>query len=435
MTAGVTPAEFSTLMAGCGPLGGRPRLAVAVSGGADSLALALLAHDWARSQGGEAVALTVDHGLRAASAEEARAVGKWLGKAGLRHHTLKWNGPHPKTRVQEAARIARYDLLTQWCRANNVMYLLLAHHRDDQAETYFMRKERGSGPAGLAAMRAVTPPPGGGYRWPLLVRPLLPVGKHALEGTLVARGQDWIRDPSNENADYERVRVRRQIQGAPDPDALTARLVKEAADHARIRDRIDRDLCALYARSLTLSPHGFVRVSGVQDIPEGLVRDFWFRLLRTVGGRAYPPRGDRMETFIRKLGQGDFKGATLAGCYVLSAQSGLLVMREAAGIQDDVPLSPELVWDRRFLIRSSLAPGYADDYRVRRLGEDGVRALMRDWPEARQWSVPAKVRRTLPGIFKNGALQGLPVFEDAPGISASLKGVRAQFVPPTPLIW
>jgi len=381
------------------------------------------------------VALTVDHGLRQESADEAHRAGEWLQAVGMRHHILKWQGPHPKTRIQEAARIARYDLLTRWCRANNVMYLLLAHHCDDQAETYLMRKERGSGPAGLAAMRAVTPPPGGGFRWPLLVRPLLPVGKSDLEATLMARGQDWIRDPSNENADYERVRVRQRIKGAPDPDALTAELVQEAKDHACVRDLIDRDLCALYARSLTLSPYGYALVKDARDIPETLGRDFWSRLLRTVGGRAYPPRSDRLETFIGKLGREDFKGATLAGCYIQRAQSGLLVIREAAGIQDDVPLSPELVWDGRFLIRSSLAPGNTDDDRVRRLGEDGVRALMRDWPEARQWSVPAMVRRTLPGVFRNGALQGLPFFGDAPGIPASLKGIQAQFVPLAPLVW
>jgi len=165
MTAAVTPADFDAVMGACGPWGLKPRLAVAVSGGADSLALALLAYDWARTRGGEAVALTVDHGLREASAHEARRVGEWLREAGMRHHMLKWHGPHPTTRIQEAARIARYDLLTRWCRANQIMFLLLAHHRDDQAETYLMRKERGSGPTGLAAMRAVTPPPGGGYRW------------------------------------------------------------------------------------------------------------------------------------------------------------------------------------------------------------------------------------------------------------------------------
>jgi len=260
---------------------------------------------------------------------------------------------------------------------------------------------------------------------------LLPLGKSDLEATLLARGQDWIRDPSNENADYTRVRVRKRIKGAPDPDAVTTGLVREAEDHARVRDRIDRDLCALYARFLALSPYGYATVSAWRDIPEGLRRDFWSRLLRTVGGRAYPPRSDRLQTFISKLGQEDFKGATLAGCYVQRVQSGLLVMREAAGIQEDVPLSPELVWDGRFLIRSGLAGGG----RVRRLGEDGVRALMRDWPEARQWSVPAMVRRTLPGVFRNGVLHGLPFFGDAPGIPASLNGVCAQFVPSAPLVW
>jgi len=105
---------FAGLMAGLGPFEDRPTLAVAVSGGADSLCLALLAAEWARARGGRAVALTVDHRLRAGSRAEARQVATWLGARGIAHHCLAWTGDKPPSGVQAAARTARYRLLGQW---------------------------------------------------------------------------------------------------------------------------------------------------------------------------------------------------------------------------------------------------------------------------------------------------------------------------------
>ncbi|HLU65659.1 MAG TPA: tRNA lysidine(34) synthetase TilS, partial [Kofleriaceae bacterium] len=175
-----------------GPFERRPRLAVAVSGGPDSLCLCLLAHGWAKARGGEVSALTVDHGLRPTSADEARQVAAWLGPRGIDHHVLRWTGAKPATAIQEAAREARYRLLGDWCRAAGVLHLLLAHHLDDQAETVAFRRARGSGPEGLAGMPAVREL--AGLR---LLRPLLGVPKARLVATLEAAGQAWLEDPSN----------------------------------------------------------------------------------------------------------------------------------------------------------------------------------------------------------------------------------------------
>ena len=171
-------AVFAKTMARFGPFEPKPRLAVAVSGGADSLALALLADRWARAQGGRITAVTVDHALRPEAAAEARQVGRWLKAAKIRHVTLRWTPPAPLKKLaggtrpanlQSAARDARYQLLTGWCRDHAVLHLLLAHHRDDQAETLLLRLARGSGLDGLAAMAPLV------ERASLrLLRPLLP---------------------------------------------------------------------------------------------------------------------------------------------------------------------------------------------------------------------------------------------------------------------
>ncbi|MGE0725158.1 MAG: tRNA lysidine(34) synthetase TilS, partial [Alphaproteobacteria bacterium] len=138
-------------MARLGPWERSPRLAVAVSGGPDSLALTLLADGWARARGGAVLALTVDHGLRPEAAAEAATVAAWLGARGIAHATLEWSGPRPMAAIQAAARAARLDLLAAACREAGILHLLLAHHRQDQAETASLRGARGSGTDGRAA--------------------------------------------------------------------------------------------------------------------------------------------------------------------------------------------------------------------------------------------------------------------------------------------
>ena len=171
--------EFSALLDALGPFERRPALAAAVSGGPDSMALALLARDWAAARDGSLLALIVDHGLRAGSAGEAALTVGRLAEAGICARILPWAGAKPATGIQAAARAARYRLLQSACRSAGILHLLLAHHADDQAETVALRRQRGSGrdgQAGMAAIREVED-----LR---LLRPLLATAKARLAATL-----------------------------------------------------------------------------------------------------------------------------------------------------------------------------------------------------------------------------------------------------------
>ncbi len=136
-----------------------PSAVLAVSGGPDSMALMQLARRWARLKNRDAAAfavVTIDHRLRAESAQEAAFVGERARALGLTHATIPWTDAKPKTGVQASARRARYELLAGYCKAHAFSCIVTAHTEDDQAETFLMRLRRGSGVDGLAAIAAVS---------------------------------------------------------------------------------------------------------------------------------------------------------------------------------------------------------------------------------------------------------------------------------------
>lgn len=212
-----------------------PALVLAVSGGPDSIALMWLAARWRRSlaRGPRLIAVTVDHGLRAESAREARDV-KHLAKAlDLPHRTLRWTGAKPKAGVPAAARAARYRLLAEAARMNGATHILTAHTSDDQAETLLMRMLRGSGIAGLAAMARQSEREG---VW--LARPLLDIPKAQLIATLKKARIGFADDPTNRDVSFTRPRLR----------ALMPKLAEEGGDArnlARLASRLARANIAL----------------------------------------------------------------------------------------------------------------------------------------------------------------------------------------------
>ena len=296
-------ATFARLMAPFEPFETRPGIAVAVSGGRDSLCLALLAGEWARDRDGKLVALIVDHGLRAEAAHEAQATTRTLAAHGIESVILRWRGTKRASGLQVAAREARYRLLGEACRERGILHLLVAHHADDQTETIAMRAARGSGPDGLAGMAALIEMPD-----VRLLRPLLPVARERLTATLMERGVAWIDDPSNVDQRFERARLRRQ--------------------------------------GIALDRSRFGR------LPIGLRRRLLSRLVQGVGGGDYPPRRDRLERALERMagpvdrgksGRGaDF---TLSGCQFALRQAGeacrlLWIVRPESGRKGRQPLIP-----------------------------------------------------------------------------------------------
>jgi tRNA(Ile)-lysidine synthase len=418
-------------MQSVGPFESRPRIAVAVSGGSDSMALTLLAADWCKRRGGEVVAITVDHGLRAEAAAEARQVGRWLRQHGISHRVLRWDPPRTLAGgVQAAARDARYRLLADWCRDHRVLHLALAHQREDQAETFLLRLARGSGLDGLAAMAASAERDG-----VRLIRPLLPVPRARLRTTLAAMQQSWIDDPSNEDTAHARVRMRRLMPVLAADGLDAARLADTAAHLGRGRAILDDRVAALLADAAAVFPAGYVRLDPaiLGSAPDEIALRALAHCLVTVGGADYGPRLDRLARLHRAIRDGRLGGgATLAGCRVLPRRGDLLICREPAMATAEMALEPgtPVLWDGRFQVR--VAAGKAGiALVVRRLGANGWAALTAREPALRRHPIPPPVRPGLPAVWAKGGVCAVPHLDICLGDRHM--NATALFLPRAPL--
>jgi tRNA(Ile)-lysidine synthase len=420
--------EFAALMAGLGGFEPQPRLAVAVSGGADSLALCLLCHQWAEARGGSVLALTVDHRLRLESTAEAAAVNARLSARGIAHVILTWHGDKPVTGIQDAARAARYRLLIEHAAEAGLLHLMLAHHRDDQAETLLLRLSRASGLDGLAGMAAIRELPA--LR---LLRPLLCQPKTRLEATLLAFGLTWHHDPSNLATTYARGRLRRATDTLG-REGLTSRGLAETARRLGLaRAALDDATAALLGRSAAVDPRGFVWLEPepLAAAPGEIGRRALARCLAVVGRADPPPRREGLDLLFGAIGRGLPDGRTLAGCRILRHRHRLLVVREPADAAAPAALAPgrRLWWDRRFLIR--LAPDAGNGVVIGALGDDGWLEARDRIDATRQPPVPAPARATLPALRDQHGLLAVPHL----GISRSGRPATSDllFAPAMPL--
>lgn len=371
---------FGAAMAQFGPFPDKPGLAAAVSGGADSTALALLAQEWALTKGGTVLALIVDHGLRPASGAEANITRQRLEARGFSVRVLSLSGLSP-AKLQDGARRARHAALSAAARDAGALFLLFGHHAADQRETVAMRARRGdSGLAGMAGWTARNDI--------VFLRPLLGLPQADLRAYLRARDMAWIEDPSNHDRRFERVRVR-IAGGAVLPSDAAAR--KEVEDGA----------ATFLASHAIIRPEGFAVVQADAAPPAALAA-----LIRTVGGARYAPGQAAVAALAARL-----RPSTLGGVRIMDAGRlgpGWLLAREAAYCAGPVPAERGRLWDGRFRLLEHM-----ENCVCGALGADAVR--FRDISD-----LPAAV------------LSGLPCIRPLKGSNQQFRLAKAVFVPPEP---
>ncbi|MBN8893177.1 MAG: tRNA lysidine(34) synthetase TilS [Rhodospirillales bacterium 70-18] len=372
-----------------GPFEPAPHLAVAVSGGADSLALALLARDWAGAAGGMVTGLVVDHGLRPASADEARLTLRRLAGIGIAARLLVLEGLARGPGLAARARTARYAALEGACRQAGILHLLLGHHAADQAETVAMRLLARSGPAGLAGMAALAE-----TEAVRLLRPLLTVPPARLRATLRAAGLDWVEDPSNADPAAARARLRllRADRGGTGP--ATRALVAAARLRGAARAGAECTAAGELAARARLHPEGFAVLT-----PGPIGATALGALLRMLGGQAHAPSPRQLAVLAANP-----RPATLAGVYLLPAgrtgpPGALLLVREPAALAAPVAAQPGARWDGRFALAADATPPASA--MLGALGRDAAR-----FADRRHW--PAAVLRALPALWANANLFAVP---------------------------
>ena len=342
----MTSAPLSEARLSCGRFDGHElfhslyeseKIAVAVSGGSDSLALLLMLADWAAQFGKIVHCLTVDHGLRAASHEEAMSVGSCCAGLGIAHDILTWDGKKPETGLSNAARDARYELMAERCLELGISNLVLGHQSDDQAETVMMRLSRSDqGGRGLAGMPAKTEYYTEGGRKISLYRPLLGLTRGDLQGYLSKRSVNWSSDPTNDNTAYERVRTRLVLARN---EVLRDQLLSYAKVSARYRTAMSHEVAEFIKEYVSAVRFGGLIIdrTPLNALPEPVAIIVLQVLLSVVGGRDYLPSKVDVQKMLEST-----NGQTLARVHIQRDDECIYLTREIRNLPRAVELSDGL---------------------------------------------------------------------------------------------
>jgi tRNA(Ile)-lysidine synthase len=383
-------------------LTGIARVAVAVSGGSDSMALLRLVQAWQQSSQGprDIYALTVDHGLRSESAAEAQQVAQWCAALQVQHIVLAWQGLKPTTGLQAKGRTARYDLMSDWCRSNKVSLLMTGHTADDQAETVYMRLKRTASDRSLSGIW-----PENEWRGIKLMRPLLATRRQALRDYLLTLKQGWLEDPSNSNSKFERVQVRQALAGT---DATPLQAMAELAQQ-RVRETDERVLAWLKVH-MTVDAYAVVRLARQHFEREpSAVQHAILSWALTAAGDGQLPEAQGLEQATQAILAGRDQRRSLSGALVCPRRHVIEIMREPGRMRVRwvaVPESGRLLFDNRFEV---FAPAGSQ------CGPQGEPPLLK-----RPKDVPAFAFRALPTVKLAGGEVVSAVKSGRSDISAKL---------------
>lgn len=391
------------------------RLGIAVSGGSDSTALLFLLADLGRKYGIELHALTVNHGLRPGAVAEIVHVAGQCAALGIAHHILRWRDWDGTGNKQDAARRARYALMSAWARDAGVQTVALGHTADDQAETVLMRLARGSGVDGLTAMvpRRIQQ----GLVW---IRPLLETRREVLRDYLRKQEISWCEDPSNQDSRYERVRVREALKQLAPLGIDTESLGQVAFNMSRARDALDWQ-SFLVAREMVQVRAGAIAIDwrGYRTLPDEIARRLLVNALKWIGGSEYPPRRRAVFGVIATLKQ--TPSATLDGCMIRRIDDTLWIFRELHAVRD-VRCNVSGLWDGRWHFKGPQMEN--ERLHVAALGEAGLR----DCVAWRDSGLPRDLLLASPGIWDGEVLCAAPLAGVGRGWSAQMaKGDDAFF--------
>lgn len=380
--------------------GYRPsKIAVAVSGGADSMMACYMAKDFCSNHGIELHAVVVDHMLREESSIEAQYVSGFLKDQDVNVVVLKWNGDKPSSNIQAIARNERYKIISSYCKLNGIDHLITGHHADDQAETVFMRIMRGSGVDGISGIKQISK-----ISDINILRPMLSIDKESIIAAIEEVKWAYVDDPSNKNEKFSRVQVRNFLSD-PKWRFMKSKLVLLSKNAGRSRDYLEQQTSFFLRDFCVISPAGTfsINLNAFLSAHEEIALRSLCRILMHVGGSDVPTRLAQLERVYNDLLLNSWKDRTLFGCLIRVRRGNLIVIRE----WDDIPpltkliANCEVLWDRRFIIKSSVGGC------VKRLSVSDIKQCLGEYASAS--GVSYEVLKTLPFVFNDdGVIIGAP---------------------------
>ena len=299
--------------------------AVAVSGGPDSLALAFLTKIFAIKHNLKSRYFIVNHRLRKEATSEAQKVKKILSNFGINAELLNWNGKKPTSNIQSLARKKRYNLLFSKCKKLNISNLVIGHHLDDLFENFFIRMIRGSGLKGLVSFGKKTV-----INEINLIRPLLDFEKKDLEFISNHIFNFFVKDPSNENEDFKRIRIRKTINNLKlsglekDKLFLTLKNLKSSNEaiifyskqNIKLNSYLDKKNKKLYLNKIFFNQPYEVKFRSFSDS------------IKIIGGRYFSARGKKIDNILKMIEKGVLKKETLAGCIIKKVNQTVIISKE-----------------------------------------------------------------------------------------------------------
>ena len=302
-------------------------LAVAVSGGPDSLALAYLTQCYSLINKLKVKYFIVDHKLRKESSFEARTVKKILNKINIKCQILTWNGKKPSKNIQAVARDKRYTLLANECKKNNIKHLLLGHHLDDVYENFLIRLVRGSGLNGLISFNKNTKYKNQNLN---ILRPLLDVEKKDLLHISKKVFKFFVKDPSNVNEDYKRTRIRNLLYSL-EQEGLNKKKLKLTIENLK-----DSDISIKFYVERNIKKNSvFLKKKNIYILNCDFFdqsHEIIFRSLSTIiqklGQKYYRVRGKSINELIKRISKKSFTKVTLGGCLIDSVNETILLSKE-----------------------------------------------------------------------------------------------------------
>ena len=307
------------------------KIAIAISGGADSVALCFLLQEYCREAKIELLAVTVDHKIRENSSSEALNVGALLNKHGISHHILELTNKVPEKNIEASLREKRYSLLYDFCLAHEIEFLFLGHQEGDVAENFLIRLFRGSGLDGLSAIAEISD-----LKKIKLVRPLLDVKKDDLKEFLKQKNIAFFEDETNKDEKFLRNKIRNFLESLPENDLIQKRIKKSADEISKIRDHFDSDLLREARYLLRFDKNGtcYIERNKFSEIDETMALKILALVLMEVGGKTYKPRFEKLKNFYHYLASEDIiKPRNFYGCLArLHEDKYLKIEREKAAI-------------------------------------------------------------------------------------------------------